>query len=370
MSFLVISVLAIAQKKTTKSKAKAPAANANPFGGPVTPTKPSTTKSKGNANPFGSNTNSDPFGASSSSADPFGKSASTSDTSKKRGYGSNAPIVVVPTVGNNPLSDSVKVSLRNDNIIEKNLLKDRTPILYDHIREDDAVYKQRIWRVIDAREKSNLCFKYPVEGDNGSQLFFAILYKAVVDGGVTAFEDERFTIPFTKDKFKERFSGGVDTSDVIGLDGETVLRREVRYKEFPVDSIFQFKIKEEVVFDKESSRLITRILGIAPMGPTIVNGKIYSDGNTYPLFWIYYPDARSFLTKYEVYNPKNFGNRMTWEDLFESRMFSSFIVKSTIDNPFDQDLNTRFGKNKLYMLLEGDAIKEKIFNYEQDLWAY
>ena len=56
------------------------------------------------------------------------------------------------------------------------------------------------------------------------------------------------------------------------------------------------------------------------------------EGST-PMFWVYYPDLRPILAKYEVYNPKNMGNsRMTWEELFESRMFSSYIVKSTLDN--------------------------------------
>ncbi len=50
------------------------------------------------------------------------------------------------------------------------------------------------------------------------------------------------------------------------------------------------------------------------------------------LFWVYYPDLRPLLAKYEAYNGKNFGGRMSWEELFESRMFSARIVKSTIDN--------------------------------------
>ena len=156
----------------------------------------------------------------------------------------------------------------------------------------------------------------------------------------------------------------------MGLDGETIVRREVRSREFPVDSVYRFQLKEEVVFDKEASKVVTRILGIAPMGPTILpNGKIL-DGPPKAYFWIFYPDLRGILSKYEVYNPKNFGNRMSWEDLFESRMYSSYITKSTFDNPFNQSLAEKHSKNKLFMLLEGEAIKEKIFNYEQDLWSY
>ncbi|HEX2630712.1 MAG TPA: hypothetical protein VHM26_16965, partial [Chitinophagaceae bacterium] len=89
-----------------------------------------------------------------------------------------------------------------------------------------------------------------------------------------------------------------------------------------------------------------------------------------PMFWIYYPDLRPVLAKREVYNPRNMGvSRMTWEELFETRMFSSFIIKSTIDNAANKTIRATIRDPKL-ALLEGDNVKEKIFNYEQDLWSY
>ena len=88
------------------------------------------------------------------------------------------------------------------------------------------------------------------------------------------------------------------------------------------------------------------------------------------MFWIYYPDIRATLTRYEVYNPKNMGqSRMTWEELFESRMFSSYLVKSTMDNPGNKMIRA-YIKDPILALLEGDNIKDKMFNFEQDLWSY
>ncbi len=65
----------------------------------------------------------------------------------------------------------------------------------------------------------------------------------------------------------------------------------------------------------------------------------------------------------------NFGARMSWEELFESRMFASRVIKSTINNPNDMYIFT-YIKDPILALLEGENIKEKIFNYEQDLWSY
>ncbi len=317
--------------------------------------KPSNAQPPSGGNPFESK-------SGNSNAQPQGNQPPTQRKS-------NAPIVFVPGGGNNPLADSaVLPSMRMESAIESTI-KDRTPLMYDYVREDDAVFKQTIWRVIDAREKINLTFKYPAEDDNGSQLFFSILYKAVTEDSVVAFDDERFTKPYKLDKFKVKFSGGMDTVDVPDLDGSTILRREVRMKEFPIDSVYQFMIKEDIFFDKEASRLVTRIVGIAPMGPTILPSGQVIPGPSYPYFWLYYPDIRKTLARKQVYNPKNSGNRLSWEDLFENRTFSSYIVKTNKDNYKDQWLKEYF-KDPLFRLLEGEKIKEKIFNYEQNLWEY
>jgi hypothetical protein len=94
------------------------------------------------------------------------------------------------------------------------------------------------------------------------------------------------------------------------------------------------------------------------------------------MFWVYYPDdpgsgqsLRRVLSKYDAYNGKNYGGRMTWEELFENRIFSSYITKTSLDNPFDRSFK-EYIKDPLYRLLEGENVKEKIFNYEQDLWSY
>jgi hypothetical protein len=60
---------------------------------------------------------------------------------------------------------------------------------------------------------------------------------------------------------------------------------------------------------------------------------------------------------------------MSWEELFESRFFSSYIVKSTLENPYDLFIK-QYIKDDILKLLEGDNIKDKIFNFEQDLWSY
>lgn len=272
--------------------------------------------------------------------------------------------------------DDPRPSLRNDNAVQRNLLKDRTPLDYEHIREDDATYIQRVWREIDVHEKLNIPFVYKAEGDDGNQRFIMILLNAIKKGDVTAFSaaggDDRFTTPLPFSQIAELMVGKPKTQQIPDWandpDGSKGLMKDTTIStEFNPDLVERYWIKEDVVFDKESSRMYTRILGIAPL-QTILN----DDGSfraVTPIFWVYYPDLRPMLAKYDVYNGRNFGAKMSWEELFESRMFASRIIKSTINNPNDFYISS-YVKDPILALLEGENIKEKIFSYEQDLWSY
>src|SRR5436309_1582292 len=93
------------------------------------------------------------YGNTSTQQQPPKNNYGTPDTSVKgsnanaNNYGNNSssvaidttlPITVIKGSGNG-LLDSVKMSLRNDGAVERNLVKDRTPLAYEDIREDDAV---------------------------------------------------------------------------------------------------------------------------------------------------------------------------------------------------------------------------------------
>lgn len=326
-----------------------------------------TTKKKNGNKPqsgYG-NTGSSGYGNSSSGYGNNGAQAAASSGTQP--INSNLPITVIKSSGSG-IGDSIAPSLRNDNATDRQLVRDRVPLAYANIREDDAVYKQRVWREIDTREKMNLPFRYAADEDNGNQRFISILYNAVQSGAITVFsgEDDRFTTPLTKEQVAQTITGGMDTVPVVDINGE-VTGYQARQRMIEPDSIYRFRLKEEWIFDKQSSRMFVRILGIAPVMRKYTTSGI--DIGDQVLFWAYYPDLRPTLAKYEVYNGKNYAGRMSWEELFESRFFTSYITKSTLDNSFDRSLR-EYIKDPLFRLLEGDNIKEKIFNYEQDLWSY
>ncbi|CAN5328139.1 hypothetical protein BH09BAC2_BH09BAC2_07360 [soil metagenome] len=289
--------------------------------------------------------------------------------------GTDTAVAAAPVLDSLPFK-IVKKSLRSNDAVERNLIKEKIPLAYEHLREDDAVYREKIWREIDIREKMNLPFRYAADDDNGNQRFISILLQAIQagpdSGGVTVFnpaDDDRFTTPMTIKEVATRLTGGSVSVPIMDSLGNITSYKDVT-PEINPDSIYKFRIKEEVIFDKESSRLFWRILGIAPL-KNIITSQGVNLGET-EIFWVYYPDLRPILAKHEVYNPKNLGAKMTWEELFESRFFSGRIIKSTLDNPYDKFLSEYPGlkENTLFQLYEGETIKDRIFNYEQNLWSY
>ncbi|KAA3635704.1 MAG: gliding motility protein GldN, partial [Bacteroidetes bacterium] len=55
----------------------------------------------------------------------------------------------------------------------------------------------------------------------------------------------------------------------------------------------------------------------------------------------------------------------SWEDLFEMRMFSSYIMKES--NVHDRRLSGYLSGRDL--LLESRLIEQELFNREQDVWS-
>ncbi len=246
-----------------------------------------------------------------------------------------------------------------DSPYDRKIFKEKRVLTYDDIREADVFFEKRIWRVIDVREKINKPFVYP------KQPFVAIIMDAAKASEVTLYstvDGDEFKTKLTADEVSQ-MGASVDT--VVTYDPETYEEKiKIVRNELNPEDIKRFRLKEVWFFDKESSTLQTRILGIAPIK------EVKDDKGNFrfeqPMFWAYYPILRQILAKHEAFNPLNDAQRMTWEDVFEMRLFSSYIMKES--NVYDRRVQDY--KQGIDILLEGENIKNTIFNFEHDLWTY
>jgi gliding motility associated protien GldN len=249
-------------------------------------------------------------------------------------------------------------TIPRDDIYDRYMTAEKLTLAYDHLHEKDVMWEKRIWRLIDTREKRNHHFAYE------KKPFIRILLDAAKKGDIQAFSviDDEFTTALTQEEMQQ-LGSSVDT--VITFDPETFQEIvTVVVNELNPNDVKQYRLKEVYFFDEERSDLGVRILGIAP----IVNR--YDDNgnflNSGPMFWTYYPDMRRILAKTPYFNESNDVNHMSWEDVFEARIFSSYIIKES--NVYDRRIQDY--KSGIDVLYESDKIKDGIFHFEHDLWDY
>lgn len=249
-----------------------------------------------------------------------------------------------------------------DDIVSKRLITENKVLPYEPVREADIAWQKRIWRVIETREKMNLPFRYP------EKPLFSIFAEMIENGDITVFEDEKFETPMTFEQVNGRLNK-IDTISTFDYDTYVEKVEVVKTQVNPLD-INRYRLKEIYFFDEELSVMKSRIIGIAP----IKDEKDATSGETkysFPLFWIYYPEAREHLSKQMVFNENNDMAPMTWADLFEKKFFSSFIIKKS--NVLDyrvEDFYKDYDRAGIDRLLESQKITNELLNFEHDLWTY
>lgn len=249
-----------------------------------------------------------------------------------------------------------------DGIVQKTLTVENRVLPWEPIREADIAWEKRIWRVIDTREKMNIAFRYP------EKPFVMLLKDLAENGDLVVFRDEKFSEKLDAEALQNIFSRP-DT--ITRLDYETYEQTiEIVTVDINPEDINRFRVKEIWFFDEEVSRLRVRILGIAPIKETYdeITGEFKYEE---PLFWVYYPAVREAFNKNRVFNDANDAAPTTWYDLFESRNFSSYIYKmSNVNDMRVKDYFETSANPGIDMLLESQRIKDELFNFEHDLWAY
>ncbi len=242
------------------------------------------------------------------------------------------------------------------------------PMRTVYVREADVMWSKRVWRVIDLREKLNLPIYYPEEPTVCLMSLFDVFKCALLNDKLLAYSnpifDDEFTMPMTKDEVKNLLVTWDSTNQIEDVNNPGQYLNVPLKKEIIASSIRQYWIKEDWYFDKQRSVMEARIVGICPL-----TEKVSESGEVIgvkPLFWIYFPDARPFLAKAAVFNRHNDAERMSYDELFVKRMFSSYVYKES--NVYNRSISDY--KQGLDVLLESEGIKEEIFVYESDLWHY
>ena len=195
-----------------------------------------------------------------------------------------------------------------------------------------------------------------------------ILIDALKEGSITAYSalgDDQFQIPMTYKEVMDKLDQ-VDTIPLPQADNPDIMVNTRVVTSFNPSDVKKFKIKEDYYFDRQRSVVEVRILGICPV--VNVNDKNTGDFKfEQPLFWIYFPECRNVFAKNEMFNLKNGAvGRMTYDDVFMKRMFSSYVYKE--ENVYDRSILDY--SQGVDALLESERVKSDLYEFESNLWEY
>lgn len=250
-------------------------------------------------------------------------------------------------------------------VFKKKIIENRKPIPYQGVREADVIWAKLLWREINLGEKVNLPLYFPKEPLDGRYSLVDLLLKGIKEQTIIAFDtdDDEFQVPIGYDAIQKKFGAGTKMVEQEQPDG-SIINKEV-VTDAVTSEVKKVLVKELWYFDKQSSTMQVRIIGLCPV--RVYRKENNPDELQMKLFWINYNDCRTNLVQQEVYNNRNDALRLSFDDIFIRRRFSSIVMKES--NVYNNRSIGSYAKG-VDAMIESDRIKNEMFNWEQDLWHY
>lgn len=251
------------------------------------------------------------------------------------------------------------------------------PLEYGYVDDRDIMFSKMTWEKIVLDERVNFPLYYPVDTNNiGSnrRSLFDVLWKSVREGKIkNVYDDSYFTTKRNPADIQSIMSK-TDTLDIgyqqYNSEGfvspEYIIKRNIQSYD-----ISAYLIKGLWYFDKRQGELKYRLLGIAPAAADVnfIDSEDEANKQPIPLFWVFYPEVREVLHEAKAFNNENSSMPFSYDHLLNSRRFNGYMYKE--ENVYgDREVKEYVADNALMQLLESDRIKDKIRDFEQDMWSY
>ena len=262
------------------------------------------------------------------------------------------------------------------------LLDNDTPLEYGYVDDRDILFSKMTWEKVVLDERANFPLYFPVDTMNMSKdrrSLYHVLMDNIESGMISkVYADGYFTTERTMEDLapslrkQEVTDEGIEWMNAEGVSDPAMVPEEyVIKREIGAADISSYLIKGLWYFDKRQGELKYRILGIAPAAPDVNFIDSEDEANKEPigLFWVFFPEVRDILHEAKAFNNKNSSSPISFDHLLNSRRFNGLIYKE--ENIYgDREVKEYVAENALMQLLESERIKDKIRNFEQDMWSY
>jgi gliding motility associated protien GldN len=241
------------------------------------------------------------------------------------------------------------------------------------VHDSDIMYKKTIIRAVDLREKQN----QPMFAKNKE--ITRILIEAVKNGTIKPYKNDSLDLgsPITINEFMENMvipSSAPELSaeeKEIALamgDSSAFLSGGTEYY-FP-HHLYQLELKEDLIFDKQRSRMYYDIHAVTMFVPADLPDNI--KGIQLPVASFSYKELVEKVFKDNPhaiwYNPQNDAEHKSLADAFELRLFSSYIIK--VSNPMNAYLSDIYGGDQQKGIMASQWAAYELLEFEHNLWEF
>jgi len=286
----------------------------------------------------------------------FAQQETTIDTVPRRQDTLNKVMSAIPAVSGEINSDTIPTA---DGFYQANNMEDAVPFAYPEVNKKNIRFYKRVWRDIDLKDEKNYILAIP-----GNSLIEVVM-KAIEKGKLSLYspDDDSFKGRLSAQEGMARFA---DSVLVPIFDGEgNQIDSKMALNEFDPSRVTKFRVKEDIFFDKQRSRLETRIIGVAPLMNITTSAELAESVGSTPAFWLYFPQLRYSLVQVDISDPDKGLYDMTMDDFFVQNKFASTIVRESSPGMLQNVKESENGGQ----LLDGRKVEEKLDAYKKKLWS-
>lgn len=256
------------------------------------------------------------------------------------------------------------------------------------IRNEDIMFKMRVWSWMDLREKVNS--RWIAQGNE----IVKLLLEGAMDeiDGITAYKADSVRNPGNDFRDEDILSpqqvqsrmlipqedtgdlpGGMSIDDLLGdlggaEDSVTNVGNQEASPYYQSDEVLLLELTEDFIIDKRRSRAYWDIQSIS----LVLNPTQTRAGTTAVIARFKYKDVVEYFKKFprraKWYNASNPGQGLSFSEAFDLRMFDSRPIRYS--NPTNGRIEDVEGVQGLNAILASQRFKNKLLEYEHNLWEY
>jgi Gliding motility associated protein GldN len=171
-----------------------------------------------------------------------------------------------------------------------------------------------IWRILDTSNSANKVLGNCSDTDS---IFANILLHGIKASRISAYSQEKLETVLTPRQLDSAIACAPDT-----------------HTHYP-QQVAAYGIREQWSYNKSKGMMKITIQAIAPL--------IFTNSRYHALYWMSFEEVSGYLSGFYIHQPGSRATEKTWQEYFESRLFSSSITKIE-GNSTDKDTRSEIIK--------------------------